>query len=145
RVVTELNLVIDRASGDVDRTRTAAQNHLVLQSRPADPTLTQVIDKWSALADELGGRVIGSVTEDIIGDSSTCRCEETPMGNLIADAILWGTQAPEDGGAQIAFMNIGGIRASFRMNDISHDEEPGEITYAEAFQVAPFGNILVTI
>lgn len=145
RVVTEMDLAIDRETGDVIRDRAWAQNHLVLQSRIADSALTDVIDKWSVLADELGGRVIGTVTADIDGDSSTCRCEETAMGNLIADSILWGTEAPEDGGAQIAFMNIGGIRASFLVDDITNGEEPGEITYAEAFAVAPFGNILVTI
>lgn len=144
RVVTELNLVIDRASGDVDRTRTAAQNHLVLQSRPADPTLTQVIDKWSALADIVGAQVVGTVAEDITGDASGDRGIETPMGNLIADAILWGMN---ESGAEsdIAFMNVGGIRASFRVNDFSHNEGPGEITYAEAFAVAPFNNLLVRI
>jgi 5'-nucleotidase len=144
RVVTEMNLVIDRASGDVDRARTAATNHLVLQSRPADPTLTQVIDKWSALADIVGAQVVGTVAEDITGDASGDRGIETPMGNLIADAILWGMN---ESGAEsdIAFMNVGGIRASFRVNDFSHNEGPGEITYAEAFAVAPFNNLLVRI
>ena len=50
------------------------------------------------------------------GDASGDRGIETPMGNLIADAILWGTQAPENGGAQIAFMNPGGLRADMTGN-----------------------------
>src|SRR5690606_6166797 len=58
------------------------------------------------------------------------------------DAILWGTQ---DAGAQISFMNVGGVRGSFLVDEISAGEAPGEITYAEAYEVAPFGNLLVTL
>jgi 5'-nucleotidase len=49
------------------------------------------------------------------------------------------------GGAQLAFMNPGGIRADLRVSDISSGgEAPGEVTYGEAFTVQPFGNSLVT-
>ncbi|MCB1302536.1 MAG: 5'-nucleotidase C-terminal domain-containing protein, partial [Tetrasphaera sp.] len=67
---------------------------------------------------------------------------ETPMADLIADSILWGTQS---GNSQIAFMNVGGVRASFLVNQISNGEAPGKITYTEAYNVAPFGNLLVTM
>ncbi len=63
----------------------------------------------------------------------------------MADAILWGTQAPENGGAEIALMNTGGVRASLLYNQITNGEDPGEITYAETYNVAPFNNILVTL
>lgn len=144
RVVTETDLVVSQATGDVVRDRVYSDNHLVLRTA-ADPALTALIDKWSALADEFAGQVVGEVTEDITGDESTCRCTETSLGNLIADAILWGTEGDDGGNAEIAFMNIGGIRASLIYDAISHGEQPGEITYAESFAVAPFGNILVTL
>ncbi|WP_194398148.1 cell wall-binding repeat-containing protein [Microbacterium atlanticum] len=144
RVVTQTSLVLSQATGDVVRDRVSSENHLVLREE-ADPALTALIAKWSALGEVVGGRVVGSVVEDITGDSSGDRSIETPMGNLIADAILWGTEAPENGGAQIAFMNVGGIRASLLFDGVSHAEQPGEVTYAEAFAVAPFGNILVTL
>ena len=66
------------------------------------------------------------------------------MADLVADAILWGTKAPANGGAQIAFMNVGGVRASLRLAP-KYAEGPGQITYAEAYDVAPFGNLLVTM
>ena len=40
-------------------------------------------------------------------------------------------------------MNLGGVRASLLYNQISGGEKPGEVTYAEAFTVQPFGNTLV--
>ncbi len=96
------------------------------------------------MSDALGNTVVGEVNEDIVGDSSTCRCDETPMVDLVADAILAGTEAEENGGAELALMNTGGVRASLRIAPTG-TEGPGEVTYREAFNVAPFNNILVTL
>lgn len=143
RVVTETVLMIDRETGDVLRERTRAKNHLVRQ-KDADPEQTAIIAKWKEISDPLAARVVGSVDEDITGDASGDRGIETPMADLVADAILWGTSG-DAGGAQVAFMNVGGVRDSFRVDDIAAGEQPGEITYSEAFDVAPFGNLLVTM
>ena len=67
------------------------------------------------------------------------------MSNVIADAQLAATSAPGDGGAQIALMNPGGVRASLTYGQISGGEQPGQVTYGEAFIVQPFGNLLVTL
>jgi 5'-nucleotidase len=64
---------------------------------------------------------------------------------VIADGQFVATQPAGLGGAQLAFMNPGGIRQDLRVNDISSGgEAPGEVTYGEAFTVQPFGNSLVT-
>lgn len=144
-VVTASNLPIDRTTGDVIRKDLAAANHLVVrEDLIPDSAETEIVAKWGELADEMADQVIGSVAEDILGDSGTNRDKVTPMANLVADSILYGTSAPENGGAEIAFMNVGGVRASFAYAP-KYDEGPGEITYAEAYDVAPFGNLLVSI
>ncbi|WP_181010059.1 cell wall-binding repeat-containing protein [Ornithinimicrobium sufpigmenti] len=145
RVVTETALVISRSTGDVVRDSTWADNRLVLQSVPDHPVVAEVVAKWEALADVVAGTVVGTIAEDITGDAGGDRGIETPMANVVADSILWGTSAPEDGGAQISFMNVGGVRASLVYDQISNEEEPGEVTYQEAYNVMPFGNILVSI
>lgn len=144
RVVTESDVVLSRSTGDVVRAEGGAENHLVTREI-ADPEMTALIAKWSALSEEQAAQVVGTVAEDITGDASGNRGIETDMGNVIADAILYGTDEADEGGAQIAFMNVGGIRASLLVDQITNEEEPGEITYAEAFAVAPFGNILVSV
>ena len=140
QVVTETELVINKNTGDVVRDLTSAQNHLVDRTTVApDATQTAIIGKWQALAGPRGAQVVGTAAQDIGGDGVTgpsCRCQETPMGNLMADAVLYGTDEPAEGGAQLAFMNVGGIRAPIGA---------GEITYSEAYAVAPFGNLLVTM
>jgi 5'-nucleotidase len=55
---------------------------------------------------------------------------ESALGNLIADAQRVRT------GAQFAFMNPGGIRASL---------DAGEVTWGDLFIIQPFGNDLVSI
>ena len=66
------------------------------------------------------------------------------MADVVADAILWGTDGADEGGAQIALMNVGGVREDLPMAP-KYAEGSGEITYAEAFDVAPFNNLLVTV
>lgn len=148
QVLTETHLPIDRKTGQVMRTQVTSTNHIVTRDVAKDADQTELLDFWTALAAPLGNRVVGSVATDILGDGvsteSNCRCEETPMADLVADAILEGTDDPAEGGAQIAFMNNGGVRAPLRFAP-SGSEQPGEITYREAFDVAPFGNVLVTI
>ncbi|MBM6400202.1 bifunctional metallophosphatase/5'-nucleotidase [Phycicoccus sonneratiae] len=145
QVVSETDLVIDRRTGEVDRGRSTSVNHLVSRAEFAkDPEQTAIIDKWKTISAPLAARVVGSVAEDITGDSGGNRGIETPMADLVADSILWGTRAPENGGAQLALMNVGGVRASLRVAP-KYAEGPGEITYAETYDVAPFGNILTTL
>ncbi|MGE9807966.1 MULTISPECIES: bifunctional metallophosphatase/5'-nucleotidase [unclassified Janibacter] len=144
RVVTKTDLKIDRKTKDVVREETTAVNHLVDRNNAPDAAQTAILAKWSALAGPIRSKVVGTVAEDITGDSSGNRGIETPMADVVADSILAGTSG-DKGGAQIAFMNVGGVRSSFLVNQISNGEQPGEITYDEAYKVAPFGNMLVSM
>lgn len=146
RVVSELNLMIDTRTGDVDRKRSTAYNHPVVQQalRP-HPAITAIIEKWTPLAEEIGNRPVGNISADILrggtppGDD---RGVESAAGNLVADAQLWAT---EGNGAQIAFMNPGGVRSDLRFASSSAGEGAGVVTYGEAFTFQPFGNFLFTI
>jgi len=144
RTVTETSLVINTKSGEVVRDRSTAVNHLVAQTAPKDGAITSIIAKWNTLAGPLKAQVVGTHTEDILGDSSGNRGIETPMADLVADAILAGTDGADEGGAQIALMNVGGVREDLPMTP-KYSEAPGQITYAEAFDIAPFNNLLVSI
>jgi 5'-nucleotidase len=61
---------------------------------------------------------------------------------MIADAQLWATQV---NGAQIAFMNPGGIRSDLIYAKSGTEAVDGIVTYAEAFTFQPFSNILMTM
>ena len=144
RAITETSLVINRRSGEVVRDRTTAVNHLSTRAVPADPTQTAIIAKWNTLAGPIKNTPVGSVAASITGDSSGNRGIETPMGDLVADAMLWATAGPK-GGAQIAFMNIGGVRASLLYPQSIAGEGDGVVTYGEAYAVTPFGNVVLSL
>jgi 5'-nucleotidase len=146
RVISEINLVIDRRTGDVRRDLVTATNHVVDQMVAPDPALTAVLDKWRPLADEVGNEPIGEITADITRAFSAPGVEdrgtESDLGNMIADAQLWATT---ENSAQIALMNPGGIRADLLFASSPVGEGDGVVTYGEAFNVQPFGNLLTTI
>jgi 5'-nucleotidase len=72
---------------------------------------------------------VGATSVKLDGERGQVRAGETNLGNLIADAMIDVT------GADIAFTNGGGIRASI---------EAGDVTKGDVITVLPFGNYVVT-
>ena len=144
RVITEVNLVLDKRTNDVRRDLSTSTNHLVAQADlTPDPAITAILDKWGPLVAAAGGTPIGTITEDITrGGTPTGsdRGVESAIGNLVADAQLWSTSS---NGAVVAFMNPGGLRADLTFLQ-SAGEGDGVVTYGEAFTAQPFGNSLQT-
>lgn len=130
RLVTDLELTLDRRSKDVIEVR--ANNRVISHDVERAADLTALIGRYSALAAPLANRPIGRIAAAItrVNDDSG----ENAAGNLIADAQLAATRGA---GAAVAFMNPGGVRADFAGD--------GEVTYGDAFSVQPFGNSLVTM
>ncbi|CAN5501281.1 bifunctional metallophosphatase/5'-nucleotidase [soil metagenome] len=143
RVVTETNFQIDPATHDVLRNSSTSTHPLVARTLTPDPAQTALITKWKELAAPFANEVVGTITSDIVAAPN--RDAESSLNNLIADAQLEATEAAGDGGAQVAFMNPGGVRANLTASQISGGEAAGEVTYGEAFAVQPFGNLLVTM
>ena len=145
RVVTEVNLVLDKRTHDVRRDLSSSTNHVVDQaSLTPDPVQTAIIAKWQPLVDDAGGTPIGSISADINrgGTEGSDRGVESAAGNLVADAQLWSTSA---NGADVAFMNPGGVRSDLTyLESQDPPEGDGVVTYGEAFTFQPFGNTLVT-
>ena len=144
RLFTDIDTSLNRFTGEM--TITAIDNVPTYHADVAGPVseVTDLIDAWQALADVEGNTVIGTITADIPEDYQPGG--DTAIGNLIADAQLAATDDPGTGDAVVAFMNNGGVRtdAGFEFAP-SGSEGPGEVTYAEAFAVQPFGNSLVTM
>src|SRR5215210_2790626 len=145
RVITDIDLTIDSKSRKISGAK--ATNRIVTQDVNRDPAAQAIVDKYTNLSAPLANKVIGSITADIRSARDTPSGQnangEQPMGDVIADAMLEGTERTDFGGAKAAFMNSGGVRGGLLFNQISGGEQPGEVTYGEAFTVQPFGNTLV--
>jgi 5'-nucleotidase len=141
RLVTKVDLTLDRATGEV--ITMAAENKIVTRDVPKASPLTALVDKYNAIAAPLANRVIGSITGPITRLANAAG--ESALGDVIADGQLAATSAPEFGGAVVAFMNPGGIRADLTYPSSPAGEGDGNVTYGEMFTVQPFGNSMVTM
>jgi 5'-nucleotidase len=139
RIVTDIDATLDPKTGDFSEI--AATNRVVTRDVPKDPEITALIDRDNAIAGPIANRVVGRITADLTR-SNQGGAGETALGDVIADAQLAATSPSDFGGAKVAFMNPGGIRADLIFNQISGGEQPGEVTYGELFTVQPFANTL---
>lgn len=145
RLVTELNFFYDRTRRDVIRSTARATQHVVTRTVAKDPKVTALIDRFRTLVAPIANREVGRITADVTRTPTAAG--ETPLGDLIADAMLADTSAV--GGAAkpvLALMNPGGIRADLSFATApGKTDAPGVVTYEEAFTVQPFNNYLVTM
>lgn len=155
RILSDLTLTINDRTGElagVTATNTIVENALnapgpgvIRQDDPskADPGVAAVVKQYVDASAPLANRVIGRIQGDLTRTAAPTG--ETTLGDVIADAQFAATAPSGLGGAQVAFMNPGGVRSDMLVNAISAGgEAPGEVTYGEAFTVQPFGNSLVT-
>jgi 5'-nucleotidase len=140
RLISKADVTVDKGTGKV--TKIAATNQIVTRDVAKDPAITALIDKYVAASAPLANRVVGRVSADL--DRVASAAGETKLGNVIADAQLAATSASDKGGAVIAFMNPGGVRADILFKQ-AKTEGDGVVTYEETFTSQPFGNYLVTL
>jgi len=141
RVLTDVDITIDPIAGHV--VDVTARNLVVDRtagSIAGDPLIGRIVQQYSGLTAPIANRVVGAVAHDIPNKKD--RACDMAAGDLIADAQLTATAPAQLGAAQIALMNPGGVRAPGFVFDQS---KGGEVTYAQAFGVQPFGNHLVTM
>lgn len=147
RLITNIDMTIDTQSGDVIAVQAdnklVDRNNVLGAAQPIVPVaeISNIVAGYNALVQPIANRVIGSITADITRSRTTAG--ESALGDVIADAQLSATAAPDKGGAVVAFMNTGGIRADLIYAGGSAGEGDGNVTYGESFTVQPFGNSLV--
>ncbi|MFI1190714.1 bifunctional metallophosphatase/5'-nucleotidase [Streptomyces californicus] len=139
KLYTDTTLTYDRRTNDIVRTSVKSANHIVTRDQPKAADMTSLIGRWNKLAAPIANRPQGWISADINGRGSTAL--EKPLGNVIADAQLEGLAPADKGGAEVAFMNPGGIRADL-VHKASGSEGDGVVTYGEAFTVQPFTNMM---
>lgn len=146
RLVSVVDLEIDRAGGDVIRAR--ARNLPVPNDRNDDPEVlaafpplrpsprvAALVAHYAERAAPLAERPVGRIAA--VFTRRPAEGGDHAAGRLVADAHLEATRVH---GAQIAFTNPGGIRT-----DPAPRAPDGTVTYGDLFAMQPFGNTLVTM
>lgn len=163
RVVTEINLTLVREPRRFGprsfRVAGVSPNNLLVarnnKTNPADPVIAavdayiaqnpevrNVVAAYKTAVSPLANAVIAAIAAPMTNVANAAG--EMEAGALIADAQLQATQPATLGGAQIAFMNPGGVRSPGFVAP-SGGSYPYALTYGNAFTVQPFGNSLVTM
>ncbi len=148
RLVSVVDIAVDRTTGDVVRSQTRARNVPVVNGAevdpriaadfpplPADPTVAAIVAAYRDAAAPLANRPVGRISAPF--ERRPGAGGDHALGRLIADAQLAATRGS---GAEVAFTNPGGVRASLHASG-----SDGTVTYADAYATQPFGNSLVTL
>lgn len=97
------------------------------------PKVEEKLVVFREAIEALKAKVVGETAVYLEGERAKVRTEETNLGNLVADAMLWKARVA---GAQIALWNGGGIRASL---------PAGPVTFGDCMSILPFGNYIVVL
>ena len=141
-LITDLRLIIDPVRGVVAK----RADNIIVQGEgfgdvllsdaaprfAADPATKLLVDRYVVAAKPEAARVVGRLSGSATRKQDADR--EISAGNLIADAQL---AASRSAGAQIAFINSGGVRT-----DLVPGTD-GNVTFGDIFAMQPFGNNLV--
>lgn len=150
RLVSVVDIAIDRATGDVVPSHTRARNVPVVNgldhdgdSRtvadipplPPDASVATIVEAYRHAAAPLATRPVGRISAPF--ERRPGAGGDHVLGRLIADAQLAATRS---NGAEVAFTNPGGVRTGLTASGAD-----GTVTYADAYATQPFGNSLVTM
>lgn len=90
-----------------------------------DDAVAGIVSGYQEQVKEIAAEVVSKTTGDLTRTPSEGKYGVSQLGNLISDAMM------QKADAQVAFQNIGGVRANM---------EGGDITYGDVFSVIPFDN-----
>jgi 5'-nucleotidase len=134
-LLSRIALKVDPASGavaDID-VRNVVMNP---EQFPAEPRMTAFLTRVKERSRAALARPLGKLGTATVARKAN-EAGESPLGDLIADAVLAATRAQ---GAQIGFMNNGGIR-----KDLDTSDAALVTNFGHAQAVLPFGNTLVVM
>ena len=112
---------------------------LLRATRP-DADIAATVKHIAELVAPKAGQPVGRIAGRFTRGSSAGGPSDSAAGRLVADAQLAATREPAFGGAQIAFMNPGGIRT-----DLDCAAPPCTVSFGAAFSMQPFGNTLAVM
>jgi 5'-nucleotidase len=136
--LTETTLTIDKQSKHVIAME--AVNHLVEQAHITPDAQAQIlVDQVAQQTAVIRNRAVTTLAAPLTRKVGTGRFDHS-LGNMVADAQLHAAAA--FGGADISFMNEGGLRTDLPQGV---SDQPIPLTFGDLYAVQPFGSQLVSI
>ena len=141
RLLSVVDLKINLKTRDVVRSATQAHNEIVTRTVTPDPAVAALVADAKAKSGPIANKQVGTITADLPAAGNAAG--ESPLGDVIADAQLAGTQVEQrrhrddQPGRHPRRPDVHVVAAN--------NEGDGVVTYGEAFTVQPFSNIMQTI
>lgn len=140
--LADIDIVYDKAAKkvvSVTATNRTAKDMMDRCGSTPDKEVEKIVTAAKEASKIEGEKVVTNLKNDFYrgangdGASGGSRGTESSLNSLIADANLYGVNELTDLKADLGVMNAGGVR---------EDLASGDVTFAEAFAVQPFGNSL---
>lgn len=140
--LADIDIVYDKAAKkvvSVTATNRTAKDMMDRCGSTPDKEVEKIVTAAKEASKIEGEKVVTNLKNDFYrgangdGASGGNRGTESSLNSLIADANLYGVNELTDLKADLGVMNAGGVR---------EDLASGDVTFAEAFAVQPFGNSL---
>jgi 5'-nucleotidase len=130
--ITDLRLKFDAVT---HRLASQEAHNIVVGNgeRGEDPDIRNLVARYAVAVAPIANRIVGHLNTPAPNAEDD---GESPAADLIADSMLAATRGDGNGGAQLALLNATGVRVPL---------PAGDIKYAAAFEMMPFGNSLVTM
>jgi len=132
--------VTDISAGIDPRTKRfttlSARNVPIVEGVDESAETAGLVERYVAASEAIADRAAGTLLGELGSDPD---CVDRWTEDLVADAQLAAGAAPENGGAQVAFINSGGVRSGLQ------PAADGVVTFGQLFAMQPFGNRIVVL
>ncbi|MFF0868019.1 bifunctional metallophosphatase/5'-nucleotidase [Nonomuraea sp. NPDC003560] len=150
RLISEINLKLDRRTRDVIRTATTAANHPVTRDIAPDPAMVKLVDHWNAMQKETYAKPYGTITGDLTRTRDVTG--QSTLGNTVADVEYFDSQQTEGGKADLAMVAVAPTKGS---NSLRGDlrfakganaaDADGKVLMGESWAAWGYANPVVTV
>ncbi|MER6576905.1 bifunctional metallophosphatase/5'-nucleotidase [Nonomuraea sp. NPDC001023] len=150
RLISEINLRLDRRTRDVIRTATTAANHPVTRDITPDPAMVKLVDHWNAMQKETYAKPYGTITGDLTRTRDATG--QSTLGNTVADVEYFDSQQTEGGKADLAMVAVAPTKGS---NSLRGDlrfakganaaDADGKVLMGESWAAWGYANPVVTV
>ncbi|TWD74869.1 5'-nucleotidase [Kribbella amoyensis] len=148
RLINEINLQLDRRTGEVLRDRTTSVNHAVTRTVTPDPAIQKIVDYWTTAGQRRYAEPVATITGDFTRTANAAG--ESTFGDLAADVHLW--TARKDGRADLGLIATKPAVGSTALRGdllVANSNKPGDVDgrvlLGESWDAYGYGNPVLTV
>lgn len=148
RLLNEINLQLDRRTGEVLRDRTTSTNHAVTRHVAPDPKIQKIVDYWAAAGDRKYAEPVATITGDFTRTANAAG--ESTLADLAADVHLW--TARQEGTADLGIIAAKPATGSTALRGdllVAKSTKPGDadgrVMLGESWDAYGYGNPVLTV